>query len=101
MSCPCLFATNKVIHVYSNNDCSPSINIIKKTRSVFKKKLVSRMKLKNCLYNWTSVLSDVLSEWNSEFSSSVMNKPINIFRTHPPNIEKYMYPPSDDDLLPS
>ncbi|OAG30639.1 hypothetical protein NEIG_00151 [Nematocida sp. ERTm5] len=96
-----LFATNKVIHVYSNNDCSPSINIIKKTRSVFKKKLVSRMKLKKCLYNWTSVLSDVLSDWNSEFSSSVMNKPINIFRTHPPNIEKYMCPPPDDDLLSS
>ncbi|KAI5132898.1 hypothetical protein NEAUS05_0125 [Nematocida ausubeli] len=90
-----LFAFNQVLHIYQTNEYSHSLSIIRRTRSALKKKLIKRMKAKECLYRWISVLSDVLSEWNNEFSLSIMGKPRNFFKTLPPDIDRYMHLPVD------
>lgn len=93
-----LFLANKVLQVYPNKECVPSMKIITRAQTVFKKKLMKSMKATEYPYSWLRVLDKVIAGWNDKFSLSLMNKPNKLFRTDPPDIEQYMQLPTHNGV---
>ncbi|KAH9385492.1 uncharacterized protein NEMAJ01_0388 [Nematocida major] len=92
-----LLVSNKVLHVYPNEECAPSMKIITKTRMAFKKKLTGLMDGQKTEGRWIEVLGEMIAAWNSEFLLSTMTRPSRLFRVGPPDLEQYMQPPEHSE----